>query len=196
MKHKRVGLFGGSFNPVHNGHITLAKAALQHLELDEVWLMVSPLNPFKQGTDDLLPDALRYRMVQLAVQGHKGLCACDVELHLPKPSFTWQTLQALEQTHPDHRFTLLIGGDNWAAFNRWYRSEDLLARYNIAVYPRADSPINTTHLPPNVTILQAQLLPVSSTDIRRRVAQGLSVAHLVPTAVLPLVEKFYAPVGS
>ena len=115
---KKVGIFGGSFNPIHTGHIALAKSLCEQAHLDEVWLMVSPLNPFKKEATDLLADDLRLEMVEKAIQEEPQLKACNYEFHLPKPSYTWHTLQALSKDYPDIDFTLLIGGDNWALSHR------------------------------------------------------------------------------
>ena len=108
----RIGIFGGSFNPIHVGHISLARQLRQLARLDEVWLMVSPQNPLKQGSNDLLDDRLRYQLARIALHDEEGVKACDYELHLPKPSYTWNTLQHLRQDFPDDTFVLLIGGDN------------------------------------------------------------------------------------
>ena len=132
---KRTGIFGGSFNPIHNGHISLARQLREKAGLDEVWLMVSPQNPLKQSAD-LLDDNIRMEMVRLALEGVEGIVACDYEMHLPKPSYTWNTLQALSKDYLDREFVLLMGGDNWALFDRWYHAEDILANYQIVVYPR------------------------------------------------------------
>ena len=177
----KVGLFGGSFNPIHNGHIALAKAVREQCGLDEVWLMVSPQNPLKQGSSDLLDDELRLEMAQKALEGVEGVKACDYEMHLPKPSYTWTTLQALSKDFPDHRFTLLIGGDNWAHFQRWRHWQDILWHHDIIVYPRDEHP-GTIDVP---------LLDVSSTEIRKRVANGESIDALVPKSIVPLVLKNY-----
>ena len=116
---QRTGIFGGSFNPIHNGHIALAQQLRKEASLDEVWLMVSPQNPLKQESD-LLADHLRFMMAQKAVEDVEGIVASDFEFHLPKPSYTWHTLLALSQHYPDREFVLMIGGDNWAHFTRWY----------------------------------------------------------------------------
>ena len=179
----KTGIFGGSFNPIHNGHIALAKAALEQCGLDEVWLMVSPQNPLKQETD-LLADNLRYEMVQQALQGVDGIVASDYEFHLPKPSYTWNTLQHLSKDYPNRQFTLIIGGDNWAHFERWRRWKDILRHYNVAVYPR-DQYIGT---------FDAPLLDVSSTEIRQRIASGEGIQGMVPDSIIQAVTRHYASI--
>ena len=187
----RVGLFGGSFNPIHNGHISLALQLKEQAGLDEVWLMVSPQNPLKQGRDDLLDDRLRYQMARIALHGEEGIKASDFELHLPKPSYTFHTLQALHQRYPQHTFVLLIGADNWQLFPRWYRAADILANHRVVVYPRQGSPIDRSQLPQGVTVVDTPLLDFSSTEIRQRVSQQKSIAHLVPKVIEPLVRRRY-----
>jgi nicotinate-nucleotide adenylyltransferase len=176
----RIGIFGGSFNPIHNGHLAIARAALAQCALDEVWLMVSPQNPLKQQAD-LLNDSLRFQMAQRALEGVEGVRACDYEFRLPKPSYTWNTLQHLAKDYPDHRFTLLIGGDNWAHFQRWRHWQDILRHHDVVVYPR-DEYRGTIDVP---------LLDVSSTQIRQRVKAGESVRGLVPDSILGQVNVYY-----
>ena len=176
----KTGIFGGSFNPIHNGHIALAKAALEQCGLDEVWLMVSPQNPLKMQTD-LLADDLRYEMAQKALEGVEGVVASDYEFGLPKPSYTWNTLQQLSKDEPNRQFTLIIGGDNWAHFERWRRWKDILRHYNVAVYPR-DQYIGT---------FDAPLLDVSSTEIRQRIASGEEIQGMVPDSIISIANKYY-----
>ena len=196
-----IGLFGGSFNPIHNGHVRLAKALLQEAGLDEVWFMVSPQNPFKQN-QQLLDDNKRFRLVQIALKDEPHLKACNFEFNQPKPSYTWNTLQALQEAYPDDQFTILIGGDNWAAFDKWYRYEDILHHYPIVVYPREGSEIkvtgyeypptpNTQHPAPvpNIKIVKTPLINISSTQIRQRIQARKSVRGLVPTAVAMVLEQ-------
>lgn len=175
-----IGLFGGSFNPIHCGHLAIARAALEQCGLDEVWLMVSPQNPLKQQSD-LLDDSLRFEMAQKALEGINGVKACDYEFRLPKPSYTWNTLQQLSKDFPDHRFCLLIGGDNWAHFERWRHWKDILRHYDVVVYPR-DEFAGTIDLP---------LINVSSTEIRQKVRAGERISGLVPECVETLVEQYY-----
>ena len=184
-----IGLFGGSFNPIHNGHIRLAKALLQEAGLDEVWFVVSPQNPFKQN-QQLLNDDKRFQLVQIALKDEPCLKACDFEFNLPKPSYTWNTLQALEQAYPDHQFTILIGGDNWAAFDKWYRYEDILQRYPVVVYPREGSNVSSFKFQDSdIRIVKTPLINISSTQIRQRLQEGKSVRGLVPTDVAAVIEQ-------
>lgn len=188
-----TGIFGGSFNPIHNGHIALAQFLLRECGLQEVWFVVSPQNPFKVG-ERLLDDELRLQLAQKALKPYSQLIASGVEMHLPKPSYTWRTLQELSSLYPNRRFTLLIGGDNWDSFPRWAHSDYLLSHYDIAVYPRANGSIAAT-TPQNVKIVNAPLLNISSTDIRRRVAKGQSISGLVPKEIEQDVERLYSPSG-
>ena len=186
----KTGLFGGSFNPIHNGHISLAKQLRQVAQLDEVWLMVSPQNPLKQA-GDLLADDLRLMLVRRALEGVEGIVASDYEMHLPKPSYTWNTLQALSRDYPDREFVLMMGGDNWALFDRWYRHEDILNGYRIVVYPREQSTAKPSFPHQNPSIFHLKLIDISSTEIRRRVRAGESIDGMVPETIVNDVMKLY-----
>ena len=184
-----IGLFGGSFNPIHNGHVRLAKSLHQEAALDEVWFLVSPQNPFKQD-QQLLDDDKRLQLVRLALKEEPQLIASDFEFHLPKPSYTWNTLQALEQEYPERKFTLLIGGDNWEAFDKWYRYEDILKRYPIIVYPREGSKVSGVKFQvSDIQIVETPLINISSTQIRQRLHEGKSVRGLVNTEVAMVIEQ-------
>ena len=189
VQSKKVGIFGGSFNPIHTGHIALAKSLCEKAGLDEVWFMVSPMNPFKKTATDLLDDHLRLEMVEKALEKEPQLKACDYEFRLPKPSYTWHTLQAISQEFTDIEFTLLIGGDNWAAFDKWYHHEDILAHYPIVVYPRQGSSVG--EVPGGVTIVATPLLNISSTEIRQRIKEGKSIKGMVPESIEELVKRNY-----
>lgn len=190
MQKKKVGIFGGSFNPIHTGHIALAKSLCQQAGLDEVWLMVSPMNPFKKEATDLLTDKLRLEMAEQAIADEPKLKACDYEFHMPKPSYTWHTLQALSQDFPHVSFTLLIGGDNWASFGKWFHHEDILSHYPIVVYPRKGCDIGK--VPSGVTIVETPLLNISSTEIRQRIKEGKSIHGMVPDSIEPLAMQYYS----
>lgn len=187
----KVGIYGGSFNPIHNGHIALAEAFLRQAELDEVWFMVSPQNPLKANAR-LLDDKIRFKMVQKVLKHKRNLIACDYEFHLPKPSYTWDTLQRLSNDFPQHQFTLLIGSDNWTAFDRWYHHEDILQNYKIVIYPRLGDEIGKNELPNSVSLLNAEFINISSTEIRERIANGKSIDHLVPSEIAVEVTNAYS----
>lgn len=182
-KGKKVGIYGGSFNPIHRGHIALARQMLRKAHLDEVWFLVSPLNPFKQASTDLLDDQTRLQLTRQALADEPRLVASDYEFHLPRPSYSWDTLQALSRDYPEHEFVLVIGADNWLAFDRWYHAEDILDSYPIVIYPREGCPIDAATLPPTVQLVKTRLYNVSSTDIRRRIREGRPVRRLLPPAI-------------
>lgn len=187
MKSKtRIGIFGGSFNPIHNGHISIAEELLQTSFVDEIWFVISPQNPLKQGSD-LWPDQLRYDIAAKALENHPSLKPCDVEFHLPKPSFMWTTLQELSKQYPDYQFVLLIGADNWLCFNRWYHWEDIMEKHEIGIYPRPGYDIDETTLPSSVRYFQTGLYDISSTEIRRRLKEGEPIDRLVPKETLSLI---------
>ena len=170
----RTGIFGGSFNPIHNGHISLALQLKERERLDEVWLMVSPQNPLKHA-DDLLDDEARLEMARKALEGVEGIIASDYEMHLPKPSYTLNTLQALSRDYPDREFVLMIGGDNWQLFDKWYRADDIKKNYHIVVYTRTPG--------------DAGFIDISSTEIRQRIRQHRSIRKLVPPAVAAIIKE-------
>ena len=186
----RTGIYGGSFNPIHNGHIAIAKAMLQDGSLDEVWLMVSPQNPLKRA-GDLLDDRLRLDMARRAVDGMAGITACDYEFSLPRPSYMWDTLQALSRDWPDRQFTLLIGADNWACFDRWHRAADIIAHYPIAIYPRRGCDIDARTLPPTVRLADTGLHDVSSTEVRELIRRGGDPSALIPPQIAADAVRYY-----
>ena len=179
----KIGIYGGSFNPIHRGHIALARQILRKTRLDQIWFVVSPQNPFKKGDAELWDDDFRLKLVRKALETEKNLVASDYEFRLPRPSYTWDTLQSLSKDFPEHEFTLIIGADNWLAFDRWHRADDILRSYPIIVYPREGSPIDKATLPPSVTLVDTRLYRISSTEIRRRLREGKPVKRLVPAAI-------------
>ena len=187
---KRIGILGGSYNPIHVGHIQLAEHLLRVLSFDEVWLLVSPHNPLKPA-NDLLPDAIRYQWVAKSIEGLSGLVASDFELALPQPSYTYNTLTQLTATFPQNEFTLLIGADNWQVFHKWFRAEDIINNFRIAIYPRPGSDAIATPLPPNVQVIDAPLINISSTMIRQKIRNHEDISHLVPEVILQEVIKAY-----
>ncbi len=184
----RICIFGGSFNPLHNGHIALAQAVLDGDLADEIWLMVSPQNPLKEQ-GELLPEHLRLELARIGVDECFGISVSDFEFHLPRPSYTWKTLKALSETYPEDEFSLLIGGDNWAAFDRWVNPEYILQHHSLIIYPREGSPLCEKRLPPRVSLLHAPLFPVSSTQVRQLLREGGDVSSLIPKAELEYIKQ-------
>lgn len=200
MQH--IGIFGGSFNPIHLGHIALAEEVLRHTTLDEIWLMVSPQNPLKQQTH-LLGDSLRLALARKALQGVEGIRASDFEFGLPRPSYTWATLEALRAAYPDCRFSLIIGADNWEHFDRWYRADDIKATYPLIVYPRRrpqqqqpagdlpERPADDGQQQDVALLEDMKLFDVSSTEVRRRARMGEPLEGLVPDCIVDDVKELY-----
>lgn len=160
----RTGVYGGTFNPIHLGHVSLCRKILQDGLVDELWLLVSPQNPFKVN-DTLLSDSARLEMASAAVADEKGITASDYEFSLPRPSYMYNTLQSLSKAYPNREFILIIGADNWNSFHLWHRYEDILSRYHLIVYPRPGYDISG-EMPDNITIADTPLLDISSTAIR------------------------------
>ncbi len=168
---KRVGIYGGSFNPIHRGHTTLGTTLCQMEAVDELWFLVSPQNPLKAASD-LLPDADRLRLARLAVEDSPHLQVSDFEMHLPRPSYMVHTLEALRAAQPDCEFILVIGADNWLSFHHWFRPEEIRRHHRILVFPRPEYALETEKLPTGVTAVSTPLIDVSSTAIRHAIAAG------------------------
>ena len=168
----RIGIFGGSFNPIHTGHTRLGQWLVRKNYVDELWFMVSPLNPLKQDSTELLPDELRLQLARLAVEGKAGLRVSDFEMHLPRPSYMVHTLAQLRQAYPQHEFLLIIGADNWLRFNQWRNSEEIMLHHRLLVYPRPGYALDTASMPQGVSLVATPLFDISSTQIRQAVANG------------------------
>lgn len=187
----RTLLFGGSFNPIHNGHIGLLQWTLKRDLADEAWLLVSPQNPLK-AQQNLLDEQTRLSLAKLAVKGERNIKVSDFEFFLPRPSYTWNTLQALQKAFPKRNFSLLIGADNWLSFEHWAHHEDILLHHHIYVYPRLSYGVAIATLPPNVTFLSdAPIYPYSSTSIRAAIATDQDITDKVPSQLLPLIFSVY-----
>ena len=184
---KIVGIFGGSFNPVHKGHVKLAKYLSQSQYLDEVWLTLSPQNPFKMS-NDLLDDNHRLAMLHLATEGIDGVGVCDVELSMPRPSYTINTLVNLSQQYSEYEFRLVIGGDNWNVFDRWKDYQRIIDEFGVVVYPRPGYELKPIR-DKNVVIVKAPLVDVSSTEIRNEIANGKNVCDMIHERVWNYIKK-------
>lgn len=184
----RVGIFGGSFNPIHIGHVNLALNIRELAGLDAVWFVVSPQNPFKVD-QHLMPDEVRLAMVETAVADIEGLEPCDVEMQMPRPSYMANTLARLREMYPEHDFVLVIGADNWTRFERWYKYDEILRNHQVVVYPRLGDEIDKESLPEGVTLVDTPLYNISSTEIRERLAEGKSIEGLVPSVVEKMCKE-------
>lgn len=189
MQRKRhIALMGGSFNPVHIGHLMVADYIRQTEHLDEVLMCVSPLNPFKTAATDLASDADRMAMMQIACDRHTGLIPCDIELTMPRPSYTIDTLNRLVDMYPDAEITLIIGSDNWLAFDRWRAAGEIISRFGVTVYPRPGYDVDEGSLPDNVKLVKAPTVDLSGTFLRRQLAAGLDMNIFMPDGVYNYIK--------
>ena len=185
----KVGLYFGSFNPIHHGHLLIASYVLNHTELKQVWFVVSPQNPLKPAAS-LLNEYHRLYLVQLAVEGENNLRASDIEFKLPKPSYTIDTLTYLQEKYPNHEFSIIMGSDSFQNLPKWKNGEWLLQHYPIYIYTRPGYE-NLPVYPGAKAIhrLNAPLLPISSTEIRKNIKEGKSIRYLVPESVREEIER-------
>lgn len=184
----KVGLFFGSFNPVHIGHLIIANIMAETTDLDKVWLVVSPQNPLKPSKG-LLHEFDRYDMARAAVYDHYKIEASDIEFNLPKPSYTIHTLVYLREKHPEKEFRVIMGEDNLSNFVKWKNYERILEDYGLYVYPRPGTQPSKLKEHPNVKMVEAPLLDISATFIRNCVRKRQSVRYLVPDAVEEMIRS-------
>jgi nicotinate-nucleotide adenylyltransferase len=186
---KRIGLFFGSFNPVHVGHMIIANFMANQTDLDQVWLVVSPQNPLKQKSS-LARDYDRLHLVRLAIGDNPHLRASDIEFNLPKPSYTIDTLTYLKEKYPEYQFVLIMGGDNLASLHRWKNYELLLQDHEIFVYRRPEYDIPDAFAKhPQVQFFEAPLMHISASYIRQAIQKGHSVKYLVTEPVHQYLEN-------
>ena len=187
---KRTALFFGSFNPIHVGHLVIANTIVQEEDVDELWLVVSPQNPLKErGT--LLADHHRLEMARRAVDDNYRLRVCDIEMHLPLPSYTVVTLATLGEKYPGREFCLVMGSDNLMTFNRWRNYQYILGNYRIYVYPRPGSTDAPLASHPNVTMVNVPTMDISSSYIRQRIADGKDVRYLLTEPVYNYLTEMH-----
>jgi nicotinate-nucleotide adenylyltransferase len=178
----KIGLFFGSFNPIHVGHLIIANYMIEFTDLDKIWFVVSPQNPFKLH-DNLLPEKHRLNMVQLAIQNNPYFEVSDIEFTLAKPSFTIHTLEALNKNYPGSDFTLVMGSDNLADLHKWKGYEEIINNYRLFVYYRNGFENQSLSVHPNVRVFEAPVLNISATFIRDVLQKRKSVKYLLTAEV-------------
>lgn len=183
-----IGLFFGSFNPVHNGHLIIANFILQNTAIKQVWFVVSPQNPLKPSAG-LLNEYHRLYLVQLGIEGEQSLRASDIEFRLPRPSFTIDTLTYLQEKYPEHIFSIIMGSDSYQNLPRWKNYMQILKSYPLLVYLRPGHPITIKHQEISITLLKAPLLEISATHIRETIKRGDSIRYLVPDKIKEEIER-------
>ena len=183
-----VGLFFGSFNPIHIGHLAIADYMLAHTEIDELWFVVSPHNPFKER-QNMLSEKDRLHLVKLAIEDHPSYTACDVEFYMPKPSYTIDTLSLISKMYPMREFALIIGSDNLDQFHKWKNSKGIIERYHRYIYPRPETATKLLENIPNATVVDAPQMNISSTLIRQAIAEDKDVSLHLPDKVCRYIKE-------
>ena len=183
----KIGLFFGSFNPVHIGHLIIANYMATHTDMEQVWFVVSPQNPLKNRRN-LLSEYDRLEMVNLAIEGNDKLRASDFEFALPKPSFTIDTLVRMKEKYPQHEFVLIMGSDTVNTLPKWKNHEEIINNYPVYVYPRLNKEVVFKF--DKLTICQTPMMELSATFIRRCIKNNKSIAYLVPKAVEAFLTKW------
>ncbi len=184
---KNVGLYFGSFNPIHTGHLIIASYIANYTTINEIWFVVSPQNPFKNPAS-LLNQEHRLSLVKIAIEGDPRLKASNVEFKLPRPSYTADTLSYLSEKYPKNNFSVIMGSDGFFNIEKWKNYDFILKNYNIYVYRRPSFPLDGKYLK-LVTLLDAPLLDISSTLIRQHLKEKKSIRFLVPDNVLEEIEE-------
>ena len=184
----KTGLFFGSFNPVHIGHMIIANFMATQTDLQEIWMVVSPQNPFK-SKKSLAKDHDRLHLVHLAIGDNSHLRASNIEFNLPKPSYTIDTLTYLKEKFPKKEFALIMGGDNLGNFHKWKNYEQILANHEIYVYKRPQYDLGNLADHSKITILEAPLMQISASYIRRCIQENQSIQYLVPDAVFNYINN-------
>lgn len=185
-----TGLYFGSFNPIHIGHMAIANFMIEFSELDQLWFVVSPQNPLKEKKS-LLKDYHRLEMVRLAVEEDERFRASDIEFRLPTPSYTIDTLAYLDEKHPGMEFQLVMGADGLRTYHKWKHAELITKKYHRLIYPRPGADLEAISRLPNVTLVNAPLMEISSSFIRSAIRNGKDVRHLVPARAYQYMREMH-----
>ena len=183
----KIGLYFGSFNPVHVGHLIIANHILNETPVEKVWFIISPQNPFKSEAN-LLNEYHRLHLVRIATEDDTRIRASDIEFNLPKPSYTSTTLAYLSEKYPDDEFSIIMGSDSFQNIHKWKNPETILGHYQIYIYRRPGFEVDLQQLP-MVQLLEAPLLQISATHIREYIRKKKSVRYMIPDKVLEEIEK-------
>lgn len=179
---RRIGIFSGSFNPVHIGHLAVANWLCEYADLDEIWFLITPHNPLK-NKDELMDNQLRYKLVEASIVGYSKFKVSDFEFNLPQPTYTIHTLRALQQVYPEYLFSFIMGADNWSRIGRWKDSHTLLSNYPILIYPRKGYQIDIPAHYPHIHAVDAPQIEISSTFIRQALDEGKDIRFFLPEAI-------------
>ncbi len=186
-----TGIFSGSFNPIHIGHLALANWICEFCDIDELWFLVSPQNPQKKESE-LIDEKIRFKMVESATTGYKKLKASDFELSLPRPTYTIKTLRSLREKYPDREFCLIIGADSWNGISGWKDYETLITEFPILIYPRKDHEIIIPEKYTKIKQVNAPLIEISSSFIRQSVKEGKDIRYFLPETLREM-QDFLIP---
>ena len=183
-----TGLFFGSFNPIHIGHLAIANYMLAFSEIEELWFVVSPHNPFK-NRQSMLSENDRLHLVNLAIENHASYRSCDIEFRMPKPSYTINTLVRLTEKYPQRKFSLIMGSDNLEHFHKWKNREVIVENYHRYIYPRPETLPQLLENIPNATLITAPQMDISSSFIRRAIAEGKNIPFFLHEKVYQYIKE-------
>lgn len=184
----KIGLYFGSFNPIHIGHLAIANYLVSFTELDQVWFIVSPQNPFKEQKG-LLDDIHRYAIISRAIEDYSFLRVSNIEFSMPRPSYTIDTLVYLHEKYPQYQFSLIMGADNLRNFHKWKNYEQILSEYLIYVYPRLDTDIEICIKHPSIKIVEAPRIEISASFIRQAIKDGKDIQAFLPYKAWKYIDE-------
>lgn len=189
-KSQKIGLFFGSFNPIHYGHLMIANHMVSNTDIDQVWFVISPCNPLKKK-QSLLDEHHRLSMVKIAIDDNPLFRASDIEFKLSQPSYTTHTLAYLADAYPEKEFCLIMGADNLSTIEKWKNHQFILENYAIYIYPRPNVDIEPWNSTQNIHITEAPMMDISASFVRKQIAQGKSIRYITPDAVINYIDEMH-----